>query len=91
MLNSIGKRIAVLVIVLGIVSMALGGFFIQLGFAKADIITQTMVNQKITYGGAGGEIAPGENTRDVGGQSVFIHLEGAPHGSFQPHFLGKKA
>jgi hypothetical protein len=47
---------AILVVVLGVVSLALGGFFVKLGFEKADLITQQMVAQEITYGGAGGDI-----------------------------------
>ena len=56
MFNNLGKGIAILVIVLGIVAVAVGGVFVQLGFDRANLITQAMVDQKITYGGAGGEI-----------------------------------
>lgn len=56
MLNNTGKTLAVLVLVIGIVSIALGGFFIQQGFAKAALLTDEMTKANITYGGAGGDI-----------------------------------
>jgi len=55
-LNNTGKTLAVLVLVIGIVSIALGGFFIQQGFAKAALLTDEMTKANITYGGAGGDI-----------------------------------
>lgn len=57
MCNNLGKKIAVIVLLVGLVSIALGGFFIQTGFAKADLLHETMVKQNITYTGAGGTIS----------------------------------
>jgi hypothetical protein len=56
MLNNIGRKLAALILVLGLVSFALGGFFIQQGFAKAAVLTEAMSSQKISYGSAGGSI-----------------------------------
>lgn len=56
MLNSTGKGVALLVLVVGLVSLVLGGFFIHQGFDKANLITEAMRAQEITYGGAGGAI-----------------------------------
>ena len=50
------KKLAALVMVVGIVSIVLGAFFISQGFAKSDEITKAMVSENITYGGAGSTI-----------------------------------
>lgn len=56
MLRNWSRNVAILVIVLGIIGVAMGGFFVTLGFQKANMITDKMVEQNITYTGAGGEI-----------------------------------
>jgi hypothetical protein len=56
MVNNIGKKVAILVLAMGLISFALGGFFVQQGFAKADMLTTAMSEQKISYGSAGGTI-----------------------------------
>lgn len=50
------KKLAVMVLVVGIVSIGLGSFFLYQGFDKASLITETMKEEKITYSGADGEI-----------------------------------
>jgi hypothetical protein len=55
-LTNTGKLVAVVVLVIGIVSLALGGYFVSLGFDKSNYLTQKMVEQEITYGGAGSTI-----------------------------------
>lgn len=50
------KKLAIWVVVVGIVSMALGASFIVQGFAKSNLITKAMIAENITYGGAGGTI-----------------------------------
>lgn len=57
MLENLGKKVAVVVLIIGLISIALGGFFINTGFTKANMITEKMVSENITYGGAGGTIA----------------------------------
>ncbi len=52
----INRKIAVVVIVMGLLSFALGGFFVQQGFAKANMLTEKMADQQITYTGAGSTI-----------------------------------
>lgn len=56
MLNNLSKTVAAIVLIAGLVSVAIGGFFIAQGFAKADFIKEKMITQKITYGGAEGTI-----------------------------------
>jgi hypothetical protein len=56
MLNNIGKKVAALVVVMGVVSILLGGFFVQQGFAKANMLSDRMDAAKITYGAAGSTI-----------------------------------
>ena len=56
MINNMSKKVAGLVLVAALVSIAIGGLFIAQAFAKADLITETMVEQKVTYGGAEGGI-----------------------------------
>ena len=56
MLNNAGKTLSVLVLVVGLAALALGGFFIQQGFSRAQDITDKMIEANITYGGAGGDI-----------------------------------
>ena len=51
-----GKKVAVVVLVIGLLSLALGGFFIQQGFAKANMIAEKMAELQVTYSGAGGTI-----------------------------------
>jgi hypothetical protein len=54
---NMGRKIAAIALVMGLISFALGGFFVQQGFAKASMITEKMTEQNITYGSAGGSIA----------------------------------
>ena len=49
MLASQSKKIAVLVLVVGILSLVLGGVFIAQGFSKANLITDAMVLEKASY------------------------------------------
>jgi hypothetical protein len=51
-----GRKVAILLLVVGAISMLLGGFFVQQGFAKTAMLTEAMTAQKITYTGAGGDI-----------------------------------
>jgi hypothetical protein len=53
---NIGKRTALLVLVVGLIAIAMGGLFVGLGFQKAAMITNAMVDQNIKYSGAGGSI-----------------------------------
>jgi hypothetical protein len=55
-MNHFGRKLAVVVLLLGLVSLALGGFFVQLGIQKANYLTEKMAAQNITYTGAGGAI-----------------------------------
>jgi uncharacterized membrane protein YphA (DoxX/SURF4 family) len=50
------KKLAILAVVVGIVSIVLGSIFIAQGFAKSNVITEAMVSENITYSGAGGTI-----------------------------------
>ncbi len=50
------KKFAVWVIIVGLISIVLGSFFMTQGFGKANFITEYMVSENITYTGAGGEI-----------------------------------
>ena len=56
MINNIGKRVAILVLVVGLIALAVGGVFITLGFQKANLITTSMAAQNVSYAGAGGDI-----------------------------------
>lgn len=56
MLNDLSKKVVVFVLLIGLVSLVLGGFFVYQGFAKANYLTEAMVSQNITYGSAGGTI-----------------------------------
>jgi hypothetical protein len=55
-MNFLGRKIAVVVLLLGLASIALGGYFVQLGFEKANYLAGKMVEQNITYTAAGGDI-----------------------------------
>ncbi len=55
-MTNIGKRTALLVLVVALVAIAMGGVFVGLGFQKAAIIKDAMVAQNIKYTGAGGSI-----------------------------------
>lgn len=50
------KKLAVMVLVLGVISVGLGSFFIYQGVNKASMITETMKEEKITYAAADGPI-----------------------------------
>lgn len=56
MLKRLNRNLGILVIVLGLIGIGLGGLFVGLGFQKAQMITDRMVEQNITYTGAGGDI-----------------------------------
>ena len=45
-----------MMLVLGVISIALGSFFIYQGLNKAALITETMKEENITYGAADGSI-----------------------------------
>jgi len=55
-MNYFGRKAALVMILLGVVAIALGGFFVQLGFDKANYLTEKMLEQNITYTAAGGTI-----------------------------------
>jgi hypothetical protein len=55
-INSISKRISILVLIAGLIAIVAGGVFIGMGFQKASMITEKMAEQQVTYTGAGGII-----------------------------------
>ena len=55
-MNYFGRKAALVMVLLGVVAIALGGFFVQLGFDKANYLTEKMLEQNITYTAAGGTI-----------------------------------
>ncbi|UCG54249.1 MAG: hypothetical protein JSV32_06570 [Dehalococcoidia bacterium] len=52
---SINKKLATGLLLVGIVSIILGGFFIAQGVSKGNMILDAMASEGITYGGAEGE------------------------------------
>jgi hypothetical protein len=56
MFTNVGRKVAFLVLLIGLVAVVLGGFFVQQGFAKANYLTERISEQQITYTGAGSTI-----------------------------------
>lgn len=54
------KGLSIIVIVLGVVSVVIGGVFIQQGFAKSDLLVTAMQEEQITLGIASDKLAEGE-------------------------------
>lgn len=52
----IGRKLATLVLLVGILSVAMGGFFIYEGVAKGNLITASMELEKVKYASADGSI-----------------------------------
>jgi hypothetical protein len=50
------KTLASMMLILGVVSIVMGGFFIFQGFSKAAMLTNAMKEEKITYAAADGSI-----------------------------------
>jgi hypothetical protein len=50
------KKLAAFLLVAGIISIVLSGVFIFQGFSKSNMIVDAMRTEKVTYGGADGEI-----------------------------------
>jgi hypothetical protein len=53
---TIGKKLALFVLVMGVVSIGMGGIFIFQGIDKGNLIISSMCAENIEYGGADGEI-----------------------------------
>lgn len=56
MAGSTGKKLAIWVLLAGVVSLAMGAFFVAQGFVKSSMITQAMMSENISYGSAEGKI-----------------------------------
>ena len=56
MVISHSKKLAVIVLLAGVVSVVLGGIFIFQGIDKSNLITEAMCLEKVEYGGADGTI-----------------------------------
>ncbi len=50
------KKLVVTVLLVAIISIAMGGFFISQGIGKSNLIVEAMRLEQVTYGGADGEI-----------------------------------
>jgi len=50
------KKLVVTVLLVAIISIAMGGFFISQGIGKSNLIIEAMRLEQVTYGGADGEI-----------------------------------
>jgi hypothetical protein len=51
MVISNSRKLAALVLIVGLVSIVIGGLFIAQGFAKSSLITEAMRLEKVTYAG----------------------------------------
>jgi len=72
------KGLSILVIVLGIVSIAIGGIFLQQAFAKNDLLVTAMQQEKITLGIPSEQLAEGEvidsaREAEIAGDTVREH------------------
>lgn len=56
MVLTASKKLAALVLIVGLVSLVMGGVFISQGIAKSDLITATMIEEKVSYNAADGSI-----------------------------------
>ena len=75
------KGLSVLVIVLGIVSVAVGGVFLAQAFAKNDFLTTAMQQEQITLGIESDKISQGEiidtaSEAEIAGDTVREHRHG---------------
>ncbi len=72
------KGLSILVIVLGIVSIAIGGIFLQQAFAKNDLLVTAMQQEQITLGIPSEQLAEGEvidtaKEAEIAGDTVREH------------------
>jgi hypothetical protein len=72
------KGLSILVIILGIVSIAIGGVFLQQAFAKNEYLTTAMRQENITLGIPSEELAAGEvidtgKEAEIAGDTVREH------------------
>ena len=75
------KGLSILVIVLGIVSIVIGGIFLQQAFAKNDLLVTAMQQEQITLGiesdaFAQGEIIDSAREAEIAGDTVREHRHG---------------
>lgn len=75
------KSLAILVIILGIVSIAIGGVFVGQGFAKNDLLVTAMQDEQITLGIEESDLAAGEvidsaSEAQIAGDTVREHRHG---------------
>ena len=72
------KSLAILVIVLGVASIAIGGVFVGQGFAKNDLLVTAMQDEQITLGIeetdlAAGEVIDSASEAQIAGDTVREH------------------
>lgn len=75
---NMAKWLSILVIVLGIVSIAVGGFFLQQAFAKNSYLTEAMQQEQITLGIATDQMEEGDvidtaKEAEIAGDTVREH------------------
>ena len=75
------KGLSILVIVLGIVSIVIGGIFLQQAFAKNDLLVTAMQQEQITLGIESDALAQGEvidtsTEAEIAGDTVREHRHG---------------
>ena len=75
------KSLAILVIILGVVSIAIGGVFVGQGFAKNDLLVTAMEQEQITLGIEDSDLAAGEvidsaSEAEIAGDTVREHRHG---------------
>jgi hypothetical protein len=72
------RTLAIIVLVLGVVAIAVGGIFVQQGFAKDDLLKTAMQQEKITLGIPSDKLAAGEvidtaKEAEIAGDTVREH------------------
>jgi hypothetical protein len=90
----LGRKLAMIVIAVGLVAVVIGGLFIGLGFQKSQLITDKMAEQAITYTGAGGDIQGIIDTpqeAEVMANVMSEHLKGIGNYSELPRDDPKRA
>ena len=75
------KGLSILVIILGIVSIAIGGIFLGQAFAKNDLLVTAMQQEQITLGIESDDLAQGEvidsaREAEIAGDTVREHRHG---------------
>lgn len=75
------KFLSIVVIILGIVSIVIGGIFVWQGFAKNDLLVTAMQQEKITLGIeeaglAEGEVIDSAQEAQIAGDTVREHRHG---------------